>query len=74
MKIIRRMRKLDQPTRIYKGHYRAPCLSVSWSPTGRGDRGLMIVLCESLNAIVEQLEIYHAKRSGGDLYSTLHTG
>jgi WD repeat and SOF domain-containing protein 1 len=57
------MRKLDQPTRIYKGHQGA-ILSVSWSPTGREivtgsyDRTLRIFEYNRGTA----RDIYHAKR------------
>ena len=57
------MRKLDQPTRIYKGHQGA-ILSVSWSPTGRElvtgsyDCTLRIFECNRGTA----RDIYHAKR------------
>lgn len=57
------MRKLEQPTRIYKGHTSA-VMAVSWSPTGREfvtgsyDRTLRIFPTSSGYA----RDIYHTKR------------
>jgi WD repeat and SOF domain-containing protein 1 len=57
------MRKLDEPTRIFKGHTSA-VMSVSWAPTGREfvtgsyDRTLRIFAYNGGNS----REIYHTKR------------
>jgi len=57
------MRRLDQPTRIYKGHTSA-VMSVSWSPTGREfvtgsyDRTMRLFPTKSGFA----RDIYHTKR------------
>lgn len=57
------MRKLDQPTRIYKGHVNA-VMSVSWSPTGREfvtgsyDRTIRIF---RINEGTSR-DVYHTKR------------
>lgn len=57
------MRKLSEPTRIYKGHVGA-VMSVSWSPTGREfvtgsyDRTIRIFKCNQGTS----RDIYHTKR------------
>jgi WD repeat and SOF domain-containing protein 1 len=57
------MRRLDQPTRVYKGHVSA-VMSVSWSPTGRElvtggyDRTMRIFPYGSGTA----RDVYHTKR------------
>jgi WD repeat and SOF domain-containing protein 1 len=59
------MRKLDQPTHIYKGHTSA-VMSVSWAPTGREfvtgsyDRTIRIFNLTNRNGTAR--EIYHSKR------------
>ena len=59
------MRKLREPTRIYKGHVSA-CMSVAWSPTGREfvtgsyDRTIRIFSMFQNNGIAR--DIYHTKR------------
>jgi WD repeat and SOF domain-containing protein 1 len=57
------MRKLDEPTRIFKGHTSA-VMSVSWSPTGREfatgsyDRTIRMFAANGGNS----RDIYHTKR------------
>lgn len=59
------MRKLDQPSHIYKGHTSA-VMSVSWAPTGREfvtgsyDRTIRIFNTKERNGFAR--EIYHTKR------------
>jgi WD repeat and SOF domain-containing protein 1 len=59
------MRKLDQPTHIYKGHTSA-VMSLSWAPTGREfvtgsyDKTMRIFNLTNRNGVAR--EIYHAKR------------
>jgi WD repeat and SOF domain-containing protein 1 len=59
------MRKLEQPTHIYKGHTSA-IMSVGWAPTGREfvtgsyDRTIRIFNMKQRNGFAR--EIYHAKR------------
>jgi WD repeat and SOF domain-containing protein 1 len=59
------MRRLDQPTHIYKGHTSA-VMSVSWAPTGREfvtgsyDRTIRIFNLSDRNGTAR--EIYHSKR------------
>lgn len=59
------MRKLDQPTHIYKGHTSA-VMSVSWAPTGREfvtgsyDRTMRIFNIRHRNGTAR--DIYHTKR------------
>jgi WD repeat and SOF domain-containing protein 1 len=59
------MRKLDQPTYIYKGHTSA-VMSVSWAPTGREfvsgsyDRTIRLFNLSQRNGVAR--DIYHTKR------------
>lgn len=59
------MRKLDQPTHIYKGHTSA-VMSVSWSPTGREfvtgsyDRTIRLFNLRDRNGVAR--DVYHTKR------------
>lgn len=57
------MRKLDRPTRIYKGHQGA-IMGISWSPTGRefvtGSYDRTIRIFEANRGTAR--DIYHAKR------------
>eukprot|EP00980_Cylindrotheca_fusiformis_P023526 scaffold10571_cov154-Cylindrotheca_fusiformis.AAC.4 len=59
------MRKLDQPTHIYKGHTSA-VMSLSWAPTGREfatgsyDKTIRIFNLRNRNGVAR--DIYHTKR------------